>query len=125
MGTRSTITFGSDIESADACIYRHWDGYPSKVLGDLDAFFARVEHDAPSDTRFDDPSYLSVRFLVHERGGPALDFTGYGIVPVGSNCGEAYQYRVLCKNRTARPTVEWRKPGGDWRTGPELEDDDE
>ena len=120
MSTRCTINFNYGKEVV-AKVYRHSDGYPDGVLGDLAKFFADVEKDnrATMDTRFKDPSYLAAKYVVWQAhqyakayvGGkykatPRLAFSGVGVV-IEDPGDIAYTYFVDCNKRESNgwPTV--------------------
>lgn len=121
MSTRCNIHFTfrrKDEEVVVANIYRHSDGYPEKVLPDLDRFFAEVEKQT-KDTRFGDPSYLAAKFVVWQAGEYAkawhfdgeeiqpLDFLSLGIM--SRDAGDAeYIYTVSC-NGPGRPEVSYKE----------------
>lgn len=129
MSTRACIhfTYGSEII---ANIYRHGDGYPDTkcgVIADLKRFFSAVAKQTKGGmggTRFDDPSYLSAKFVVWQAGENAksnqykrveagrsvlpLDFISLGIT--NDEPGDlAYVYTVDCLKLDAkgRPTVSY------------------
>jgi hypothetical protein len=133
MSTRSVITFvRRKDDKRGSAIYKHYDGYPSNMLPLFDGFFDLVEKQSKTDTRFDDPSYLAARFVAYASQEPGaglrVNFTGFGIVNAGDECGQSYDYVIVCAEREKRPEVWWRKCYGsdeELRQGPEPEDDDE
>jgi len=78
MATRCVINF---IENGSVCakIYRHYDGFPSSVLNDLQFFFRDLKEQT-KDVRFNDASLLATRFVVWYANtinrGALLDFLG-------------------------------------------------
>jgi hypothetical protein len=142
MSTRCTINFGyggPEDGTLIAKIYRHSDGYPEEpgVLSDLRSFFEAVITET-RDHRFDDPSYLSTKFVVWQARQLAqyqtytatedtpetgsLNFLGVGIESVDPG-DLSYTYWVAC-GRGRTPEVYWRPiREEEWRQGePETEE---
>ena len=76
-----------------AKVYKHWDGYPSKMLPWLETFNKEF-----TDTRGDDPEHKFAQLLrssAEERF--ELDkskSTGYGIVEYKADCCEEFVYTL-------------------------------
>ena len=105
MSTRATVNFcyGKFIA---AKIYRHMDGHPEDLGVDLGRFFQAVK-EGTKDCRFDDPSYLSAKFIVWQAGEYTkkcdwhdernkLDFLSLGVCLDDPGDIE-YTYRVDCE----------------------------
>jgi hypothetical protein len=133
MSTRCNIHFRDGLKPANgkrkklpviaANIYRHSDGYPNDggVLDDMKDFFAAVKEQCGGDTRFNDPYYLSAKFVVFQanidreckikygNGQPVgeLNFLGVGIVNEDASDGE-YIYEVWCGN-DKEPEITYKK----------------
>ena len=92
MATRSTIK----IEGADfAKVYKHWDGYPDRMLPFLEKFNRDF-----ADNRGNDPEYkfaqllrASVR-LAREFRLDKSEYTGWGVVPINEHMGVMYEYTL-------------------------------
>lgn|SRR5487761_1132384 len=90
MATRATIK----VEGVDyAKVYKHWDGNPACTLPFLEVFnkdFAK--------NRGDDPEYKFAQLLrASERLGDEFNldrsqYTGWGILPLDADAGQAYEY---------------------------------
>ena len=91
MATRACVK----IEGVNfAKVYKHWDGYPEGMLGWLKTFNHRF-----AENRGDDPQYKFAQ-LLRSSTNPEFEldkneFTGYGVIPFDSNCGEEYEYILL------------------------------
>lgn len=119
MGDRTVVRFvsGSPGKAAEACVYLHWGGAPNQMVVMFDEFFERVEKDAPHATRYDDPSYLSTKFVMYciacgfenEHDEVSLNFSGVGIVPdtpIEDASHGYWLYSVASRGRGAgRPEV--------------------
>ena len=119
MSTRTNIHF-VDAPNADGPnIYRHCDGYPSGVLGDMERFFADVAK--LDDTCFGDPEYLASKFVVwqaaeYARGDSPLNFLSVGI-SFRDHGDIEYVYEVVCDrgwSSTEPPRVRWHACDGNW-----------
>lgn len=140
MGTRSTTHFhdyGST--SADAIIYRHWDGHPEYAGADILRYLDAVA-DQTSDTRFGDATMLAARYVAylgerftwqydHEQGEhvqqPPLSFLSVRVL-MDDPYDLEYRYHVYCDGdplgRT-RPRVTVQERVGSWDIldfGPEV-----
>ena len=88
MATRATVK----IEGISfAKLYKHFDGYPEKMLPWLEEFNHRF-----TEVRGDDPTYKFAQLL---RSSMEPEFqldpsksTGYGIIPYNSDFGAVYEY---------------------------------
>lgn len=133
MSTRCVINFCWDTgKEVVAKIYRHSDGYPDGVLPDLQRFFEDVKKQTGGDTRFNDPCYLSAKFVVWQAGeyaAPRAQYSGdpadkvkkgdnphmgsLNFLSVGvclKNPGDIeYQYWVKCDGKGPTPSVTHRK----------------
>lgn len=115
MSTRCNIHFYG-YGRVIANVYRHWDGYPSAVLQDLQQFFKDVESQT-NDTRFTDASYLAAKFVVWQALQNAesndscnpLNFLGVGVTNEDAGDGE-FVYKLNCEKMDAngRPTITHR-----------------
>lgn len=116
MSTRSVIEFSDKYSKEPVRVYKHTDGYPYDVHGNmhvLRSFFDTVSAQT-NDTRFDDSSYLAAKLIVFLARGYAhryeydpttgksgyvpsqpLDFRGVGIVNQIPGDVE-YVYTVHC-----------------------------
>lgn len=127
MGTRCNIHFNGG-KTVAANIYRHYDGYPGKVvdgreaeygvLSDLLKFFTELLENV-ADNRLTDPTYLAAKFVVWQAKQNArtykgmvdgeaeyednhyLDFLSLGIC-VADNDWSEYIYEVDCENLDAK-----------------------
>ena len=91
MATRACIKI-QGIEFAK--VYKHFDGYPSGMLGWLETFNKRF-----AENRGADSTYKFAQ-LLRSSTNPDFEldkseFTGYGVVPFESNCGEEWEYTLL------------------------------
>jgi len=134
MSTRSTTHFRDTLDGpSTAIVYRHHDGYPSGAGVDLVRFIKQVKEQTSREgasyygTRFNDPSYLSAKyltFLVTEGYGYdmryPLDFGGVGIL--NDDPGDIeYRYIVVCDggwDAGTEPTlyvqkIGWNEPDGE------------
>jgi hypothetical protein len=102
--TRATIHFLDNTVDGEVIIYRHTDGYPESTGRDLRQFLEICK--TLPNPRFNDPSYLAARYVVHlatryrRFAEHELDFDSVGIVfeiPVGTN----FVYMVDCTNASA------------------------
>lgn len=131
MSTRCIINFcdGAEVE---AKVYRHSDGYPTGPCGvpaALKTFFAAVKRDTKKGNggpRFNDPNYLSAKFVVWQAAqnatdynvktgesvphGRALDFLSVGIMMTDPWDIE-WRYFIDCSVLDAKgyPTVRWEE----------------
>jgi hypothetical protein len=140
MGTRCNIHF-NDGETVCANIYRHYDGYPGKVvdgkeveggvLPDLLTFFTELLENV-RDHRFTDPTYLAAKFLVWQAKQNArvynvetgeyadaphyLEFLSVGITLHDAGDGE-FIYELDCEDRDAKgcPSIRWKSTHGSAR----------
>ena len=115
MGDRTVVRFvsGSPGEAAEACVYLHWGGSPNQMAVLFNEFFVRVETEARAQPRYNDPSYLSAKFLVfcvlyefeEEHQKVTLDFGGVGIVPDRpiENASHGYWLYSIISNGSASP----------------------
>ena len=91
MATRACVKI-EGIEFAK--VYKHWDGYPEAMMGWLQAFNEKF-----SSERGVDPSYKFAQLLRSstktEFKLDANEFTGYGVIPFDSSCGEEWEYTLL------------------------------
>lgn len=90
MATRSTIK----IEGVNfAKIYKHWDGYPDAMVDWLNEFNNHF-----NKKRGNDPEYKFAQLLrFSQREGEKFgldmsDTTGWGVVPMDSDCWAEYEY---------------------------------
>ena len=130
MSTRSTTHFyytdpSNDPEAKpEAIVYRHHDGYPEGAGADLLKFIEQVKKECTGTsygTRFNDPSYLSAKYLTflvtegykYDRDTP-LDFGGVGILSADPGDIE-WRYVVVCDGD---PTLYVQRIGWNEDDGP-------
>lgn len=92
MATRCTIK----IENIDyAKVYKHWDGYPEHMLQWLTEFNVDFNKNRPGDAEYKFAQLL--RSSVRDDDKYHLDnskYTGWGVVKIGDECGEAFEYTL-------------------------------
>lgn len=95
MATRCTVK----IEGITfAKLYIHWDGDPEAKLPFLEAFNKDFEANRPNDIEYKFAQLLRATYrLQDEYNLDSSIYTGYGIIPYGSDAGEDYEY-TLHKN---------------------------
>ena len=92
MATRCTIKI-EDIDFAK--VYKHWDGYPANMLQWLTEFNTDFNTNRGNDSEYKFAQLL--RSSVRDEGKYALDdnkYTGWGVVKMGDECGEEFQYTL-------------------------------
>jgi hypothetical protein len=124
MSTRATIHFvHKKGDKPAAIVYRHGDGYPDGLGKDLQDFFREVKRQCEGGMggcRFDDPYYLSAKWVVWDAGQMAkysqsfnkpdaviqpLNFLSVGIMMEDPGDIE-YRYTVICNvSDRGRPPV--------------------
>jgi len=115
MSTRGNYHFCWD-GKVQANIYVHFDNYPDREHGGfskLNHFFDKCEklRGSMGGTRFNDPFYLSTKFVVfisqmwdNQFKQPSLDFLNVGVMLVDAGDAE-YVYKIHCDNDD-RPKIE-------------------
>mgnify|MGYP003650049688 CR=1 FL=1 len=110
MGTRSLHKFYGSEELLEeqkptAVIYRHWDGYIEGAGLDIKEFLETLR-DTNMDSRFNDSSYLSAKYLVYlaqnfagDWADNPLDFLSVGIMPTHKDVDawQEYTYHFICE----------------------------
>lgn len=120
MGTRAIIRVAG-IEYAE--VYKHWDGYPEATLDWLQDFNADFKQN-----RGDDPEYKLAQLLrdsargikevpdpykpgktcdEHPRGLDPSKYTGWGVMPYKSRCGQEFEYTLNADGSVTHRKVPW------------------
>jgi hypothetical protein len=117
MSTHAIFRFVDEQGTNYATVYRHSDGYLECGGRDIFRFFDAVREQTGGDTRFGDPSYLAAKYVVW------LAFRSVGLLPDGTDCGEAFRYTIRCHHWhepwesdaprvTYQEMTDWTKDGG-------------
>lgn len=141
MSTHAIFRFVDEQGTNYATVYRHSDGYLECGGRDIFRFFDAVREQTGGDTRFGDPSYLAAKYVVwladkfashyewddngdmHEVKHEPLAFRSVGLLPDGTDCGEAFRYTIHCHHWhepwesdaprvTYQEMTDWTKEGG-------------
>ena len=106
MATRANVHFNSKDFGTEANIYHHLDGDPDSMLKEFEDFFTELEK-ATNDTRYNDASYLSAKYVVFLMEGK-IDNIGVGIM--NQDAGDIeYCYTVNCDSSESRPKIKYKK----------------
>ena len=114
MGTRAIIR----VEGVNYCeVYKHYDGYPEGTLPWLKSFNADF-----TAHRGDDVEYKMAQLLrssIRDADKYPLDksdYTGWGVIPYGSDYGEEYRYTLRKDGSVDVEEVTYTQlENGDWK----------
>lgn len=92
MGTKAIIK----IEGNTFCqVYKHWDGYPESTLPFLEKFNKDFSENRGDDAEYKTAQLLrATKRLENEFNLDSSNYTGWGVMEYGIDCGEEFQYTL-------------------------------